>query len=34
MICLLACSSAKDKQTVVVADYTDVFQLLVKVKVR
>jgi len=27
MICLLACSSAKDKPTVVVADDTDVFQL-------
>ena len=29
VICLLACSSAKDKPTVVVADDTDVFQLLV-----
>ena len=29
MKCLLACSSANDKPTVVVADDTDVFQLLV-----
>ena len=29
MICLLACSSAKDKPKVVAADDTDVFQLLV-----